>query len=392
MADKIRLGIIGAGNMGKAHSKNVAVEGLCPSVELVAVADIAPKALEWCREHLPESVALFDDAEKMLDSGLIDTCLIAVPHYYHPHYAKECFKRGINVLTEKPAGVYTRQVREMNAAAAASGVKFGIMFNQRTNPLFKKAHEIVHSGQLGNLKRMVWIITNWYRTQAYYDSGSWRGSWKGEGGGVLLNQAPHNLDLWQWICGMPDRVYARCAVGKYHNVGIEDDVTIYAEYDSGMTATFMTTTGETPGTNRLEIAGELGKIVIEGGKLKWWKLERNERDICANEKNGFYSGKPEYEEIENQEVAGHPFILENFAQSILYGTEMLSPGEDGINSLTISNAAYLSSWTGRMIDLPFDEAEFERHLEELCANEKTVIKKAATGEDSSCADRWKVRW
>lgn len=392
MADKIKLGIIGIGNMGKGHSKNVAVQGLCPSVELVAVADIDPKALEWAKETLPDSVALFDDAEKMLDSGLVDTCLVAVPHYYHPHYAHECFKRGINVLIEKPAGVYTRQVREMNEAAARSGVKFGIMFNQRTNPLYKKAHEIVHSGQLGNLKRMVWIITNWYRTQAYYDSGSWRGTWNGEGGGVLLNQAPHNIDLWQWICGMPKRVYASCAVGKYHNVGIEDDVTIYAEYESGMTATFITTTGETPGTNRLEISGELGKIVIEGGKLKWWKLDRNERDICANEKNGFYSSEPDYEEFENKEVEGHPFILENFAQCVLNGEELLAPGEDGINSLTISNAAYLSTWTGKTVELPLDEAEFEKRLNELCAKEKPANKVSAQSDEGNCAERWKVRW
>lgn len=392
MADKIKLGIIGVGNMGKGHAKNVALLGLCPSVELVAVADIAEKPRQWCKDNLPESVTVFDDAEKMLDSGLIDTCLIAVPHYFHPVYAKECFKRGINVLTEKPAGVYTSQVREMNEAASASGVKFGIMFNQRANPLYRKAHDIVRSGQLGKLKRMVWIITNWYRTQAYYDSGSWRGSWNGEGGGVLLNQAPHNLDLWQWICGMPDRVYARCAVGKYHNVGIEDDVTIYAEYNDGAVATFITTTGETPGTNRLEISGEFGKIVIEESKLKWWKLDRNERDICANETDGFYAGKPEYEEMVDEPVAGHPFVLENFARHILNGEPLLAPGEDGINSLTISNAAYLSSWTGKMVELPVAEAEFEKYLNELRKNEIPSNKKGTESNESNCEERWKVRW
>lgn len=392
MSERIKLGIIGMGNMGRGHAKNVTVKGLCPSVELVAVADISPTALDWCRENLPENIATFSSAELMLDSGLIDTCLIAVPHYFHPVYAQECFKRGINVLTEKPAGVYTRQVRQMNEAASNSGVKFGIMFNQRTNPLFKKAYDIVHNGELGNLKRMVWIITNWYRTQAYYDSGSWRGTWNGEGGGVLLNQAPHNLDLWQWICGMPKSIYASCAVGKYHNVGIEDDVTIYAEYATGMTATFMTTTGETPGTNRLEISGDLGKIVIEGGKLKWWKLQRSEREICATEENGFYNADPDYEEIEASDVAGHPAILENFAHHVLNGEKLIAPGEDGINSLTISNAAYLSSWTGRKIELPFDEAEFEMHLDRLRANEPPVTKKGTVSSESNCAERWKVRW
>jgi predicted dehydrogenase len=380
------------GNMGKEHSRNVALRKLCPSVELVAVADIAPDPREWAKKNLPASITVFDDAEKMMDSGLIDTVIIAVPHYLHPHYAKLGFKKGLNVLTEKPAGVYTRQVREMNEAAALSGVKFGIMFNQRTDPLYSKAYEIVHSGQLGNLKRMVWIITNWYRTQAYYDSGTWRGSWNGEGGGVLLNQAPHNLDLWQWICGMPKRIHANCTVGKFHNIGVEDDVTIFGEYENGATATFITTTGELPGTNRLEISGELGKIVVEGGKLKWWKLEKNERDICFNEENGFYDVAPEYVEIEAEIVPGHPMILENFAKSILRGERLISPGEDGINSLTLSNAAYLSAWTGRTVELPLCEEEFEKHLNELRANEKPIQKKAPRTVDENHAERWKVRW
>ncbi len=392
MAEKIKLGIIGVGNMGKGHSRNI-IEGKCPSVELVALADVDPAQLQWAKETLPESVALFDNAEKMLDSGLIDACLIAVPHYEHPYYAQQCFDRGINVITEKPAGVYTSQVRAMNDAAKKAGVKFAIMFNQRTDPLYARAHEMVKNGELGNLKRMVWIITNWYRTQAYYDSGTWRGTWNGEGGGVLLNQAPHNLDLWQWICGMPKSIHAVCTVGKYHDIGVEDDVTIQGEYENGMSATFITTTGETPGTNRLEISGELGKIVIEDGKLRHWKLDRNERDICANEQNGFYNSTPEYSEFSEKIVPGHPIVLENFAQAILNGAELIAPGEEGINSLTIPNAAYLSSWEGKTVTLPIDEEAFEKHLDELRANEHETNKKATAHEsDESCSERWKVRW
>ncbi len=392
MKKKIKLGIIGIGNMGKGHSKNI-IDGKCPSVELAAIADVDGAKLEWARENLPESVAHFDNAMAMLDSGLIDACLIAVPHYEHPLYAKECFKRGIHVMTEKPAGVYTSQVREMNEAAKKANVKFAIMFNQRTDPLYARAHEIVKSGELGNLKRMVWIITNWYRTQAYYDSGTWRGTWNGEGGGVLLNQAPHNLDLWQWICGMPKSITANCTIGKYHDIGVEDDVTIQAEYENGMSATFITTTGETPGTNRLEISGELGKLVVEEGKLRYWKLDRNERDICANEQNGFYSSTPEYSEYVEEVVPGHPKVLENFAQAILNGAELIAPGEEGINSLTISNAAYLSTWEGKKITLPIDEAAFEKHLDELRKHEDARKKGTSHKEDDeSCAERWKVRW
>lgn len=388
---KIRLGIIGVGNMGSGHLQNI-IDGKCPKVEVTAVADINPQKLENAQKKLP-GLACFDNAEKMLDSGLIDAALIAVPHYDHPTYAIECFKRGIHVLTEKPAGVYARQVREMNEAADKAGVKFGIMFNQRTNPIYRKAREIVQSGALGKPKRLVWIITNWYRTQAYYDSGSWRATWNGEGGGVLLNQAPHNLDLWQWIFGMPKRIRAFCAAGKYHNIDVEDDVTIYGEYENGATATFISTTGEAPGTNRLEISGDLGKLVLEDGKLKWWKLSAPEREFCFTSKEGFLCPETEYEEYSEDAPDGHSTVLEAFAEAILDGTELIADGREGLNSLSISNAAYLSSWTDNWAEIPTDEKLFEQYLAELCKNEN--IKKNSpqnADTEASLNERWKVRW
>ena len=389
--EKIRLGIIGVGNMGSGHLQNV-IDGKCPKVEVTAVSDINLNKLENAKKKLP-ALACFDNTEKMLDSGLIDTALIAVPHYDHPKYAIECFKRGIHVIIEKPAGVYAGQVREMNEAAGKAGVKFGIMFNQRTNPIYKKAREIVQSGALGNPKRLVWIITNWYRTQAYYDSGSWRATWNGEGGGVLLNQAPHNLDLWQWIFGMPKRVRAFCAMGKYHNIDVEDDVTIYGEYENGATATFISTTGEAPGTNRLEISGDLGKLVLEDGKLKWWKLAVPEREFCFTSKEGFLCPETTYEEYSEEAPDGHSTVLENFAETILEGTELIADGREGLNSLSISNAAYLSSWTDTWAEIPTDEKLFERYLAEFCKNESTK-KNISEYSDNAAAlkERWKVRW
>jgi predicted dehydrogenase len=266
------------------------------------------------------------------------------------------------------------------------------MFNQRTNKLYAKAREIVRSGELGELKRLVWIVTNWYRTQAYYDLGSWRATWKGEGGGVLLNQAPHNLDLWQWIFGMPSRVRAFCEFGKYHNVAIEDDVTIFGEYDNGAVATFITTTGEAPGTNRLEISGDKGKIIIEGGKLKWWKLETPEREFCFTCEKGMAMPKTEYEEFADEGVNGHATVLEAFARSVLYGEDMIADGREGLNSLSISNAAYISSWTNEYADIPVDEEIFEKHLAELCANESNVQKHEVSEPAEGMRERWKVRW
>lgn len=392
--EQIRLGILGLGNMGSGHLQNI-LDGKCPSVTVTAACDIAPEKRERAQALCPK-LHLYETAEQLMDSGEIDALLIAVPHYDHPTYAIKAFERGLHVLTEKPAGVYTRQVREMNAAADKAGVKFGIMFNQRTNPLFQKAKEIVQSGQLGAPKRLVWIITNWYRTQAYYNSGTWRASWNGEGGGVLLNQAPHNLDLWQWIFGVPQRIHASCAVGKYHNINVEDDVSIFAEYDNGATATFLTTTGEAPGTNRLEISGDLGKLVIEQGTLKWWRLEQSEREFCFMAEQGFGLPPVEYEEFTAPEPEGHPIVLEAFAQAILHGTPMVADGREGLNSLMISNAAYLSSWTGEWVDLPADEEAFERHLTALREREAAAPaqkKSPAKAEEvSSLKQRWQVRW
>ncbi len=366
--DKIRLGIIGVGNMGTGHLQSI-VSGECPRIEVTAFSDIDKEKLERASKICPKAQA-FEDTTKMLDSGLMDAALIAVPHYDHPKIAIECFKRKIHVMTEKPAGVYTRQVREMNEEAKKSGVVFAIMFNQRSNPIFSKAKEIVSSGQLGELKRLVWIITNWYRTQSYYDSGSWRATWSGEGGGVLLNQAPHNLDLWQWIFGMPKKVRAFCAFGKYHNINVEDDVTIYGEYENGATATFITTTGEAPGTNRLEISGDRGKIVLENGTLKWTKLKTPERDFCFTCESGFASPQTEYEEFTAKEPDGHPILLNNFADAILDGTPLIADGSEGINSLSISNAAYISAWTDDWAEIPVNEEVFEKYLEEQCKSEK----------------------
>ena len=230
MDNKIKLGIIGVGNMGTSHAKNI-VNGDCPEFVLAAVADTNEERLTWFAENVSSEAVRFDDAIKMLDSGLIEACIVATPHYDHTLYAIECMKRGIHVMVEKPAGVYTKQVREMNAEAEKHPeVVFGMMFNQRTNHIYRKMKELVDSGKYGNIRRTNWLITNWYRAQAYYDSSDWRATWSGEGGGVLLNQCPHQLDLWQWICGMPVRVQSHIHLGLWHDIEVEDDVTTYAAY------------------------------------------------------------------------------------------------------------------------------------------------------------------
>ena len=390
---KIKLGIIGIGKMGSAHARCV-FGGECPDFELVAVADIKPQRLEWAKSELSPDIHCFETAEEMLDSGFINACMVCVPHYDHPKYAIECMRRGIHVMVEKPAGVYTKQVREMNEEAKKhpDGV-FGMMFNQRTNCIYRKMRELVQSGVYGNIRRTNWIITNWYRPQAYYDSGDWRATWSGEGGGVLLNQCPHQLDLWQWICGMPKKVEAHLHYGMWHNIEVEDDVTTYVEYENGATGVFITSTGDCPGTNRLEITGTRGKIVLENGLLKLWKLNEDERDICKNATEGFVSPETEYSEFSAEREEAHAGILKNFAGAILHGEELLSPGYDGINELMISNAAYLSQWTGNSrIPLPFDTAEFDRLLKEKQKSSEIKEKTVKNSTDKSCGERWQINW
>jgi predicted dehydrogenase len=282
----IKIGIIGTGNMGTNHSKSI-FAGKVPNLELAAVADCNPTRREWAKGFFPEGFPVFSGAEELIDSGLVQAVLIATPHYDHPPLTIKALNAGLHVMCEKPAGVYVKQVREMNEIAEKSGLVFGMMFNYRTNSHYRKMREMIHSGQLGEIKRVSWMITNWYRTQSYYDSGGWRATWDGEGGGVLLNQCPHNLDLLQWICGMPNKVRAFCHYGKWHNIEVEDDVTAYFEYPNGATGTFITCTADAPGTNRFEITLEKGKLVCEDNKtLKLTKLEVNEREWCRTDSSG----------------------------------------------------------------------------------------------------------
>lgn len=362
--DKVRIGIIGIGNMGSKHAAYL-VEGQVSEAQLTAVCDVNPEKLKWAKDSLGEGIKLFDNPEALMASGEVDAVLIATPHYDHPGLAIKGFEQGLHVLIEKPAGVYTKQVREMNEAAEKSGKVFGIMYNQRTNPLYQKVKELIEAGELGEIKRTNWIITSWYRSQSYYNSGGWRATWAGEGGGVLLNQDPHQLDLWQWMCGMPKRVRAFCSFGKYHDIEVEDDVTAYVEYENGATGLFVTSTGETPGTNRFEVTGDRGKLVIEDDKITFWRLRESERKFNMEYTGGF--GEPECWKCEipvKNNASWHKGITENFVLSILKGTKLLAPGIEGIKGLQISNAMHLSAWTDKWVDIPVDEDLFYELLQE----------------------------
>lgn len=372
---KIKLGVIGVGNMGRSHCKNIK-DGQCPEIELVAIADSNPKRIQAMKDDGYENVTYFENAEEMMDSGLIDSVLVAIPHYYHAEYAIMAMKKGLHVMVEKPAGVYTKQAREMNEVAAESDIVFGMMFNQRTNHIYRKAKELVSSGQLGVLRRVNWLITNWYRPQFYYDSGDWRATWSGEGGGVLLNQCPHQLDLLQWICGLPVSVHAFLKYGQWHDIEVEDDVTAYMEFANGATGCFVTTTGDAFGTNRLEIQMEKGKIVIENGEIKVWEFAMSEPEFSKTTKNPFAKMERTELEIETDgKNEQHYGVMNAFAGAILRGEPLVARGEEGINGLMLSNAMHLSSWTESKVTLPIDE---DLYYEELMKRVKTSKRKTTT--------------
>jgi len=370
--NKVRIGVIGYGNMGSVHSAYLARNEIA-NAEITALCDNNPDKLSKAKEKLGESITYFDDYKKMLNSGLVDLIIIAVPHYFHPVIGMEALKMGIHVLSEKPIGVYTKNVEEMNELARKSNLTYGIMFQQRTLPNHQKIKELLDSGVLGNLKRIIWIVTNWYRSQSYYDSGTWRATWAGEGGGVLINQCPHNLDLWQWFFGLPERIRGFCEFGKYRNIEVEDDVTAYMQYKNGATGMLITTTGEAPGTNRLEISGDNGKLIYEDGKITFYKNEMPESEFNKISTSGF--GQPKYEKkriiVRKKGGDDHRIITQNTVNNILFKEPLIAEAYEGIKSLTLSNSMYLSTWLDTWVDLPIDKDLYLEELKKRIAKSET---------------------
>lgn len=390
-AQPLTLGIIGYGGMGGSHMR-MYLSGDHKRIRVTAVADTNPERLVRAQADLP-GVAVFGSGQELIDSGLCKAVVIATPHYDHPPLAIAALKAGLHVMTEKPAGVYTKQVREMNEAAAISDKIFAIMFNQRSVPAHQKMRELVQSGKYGELKRVVWVICDWYRTQAYYNSGGWRATWSGEGGGVLINQCPHNLDLWQWICGMPCKIRANCLEGKWHDIEVEDDVTIYAEYPNGATGVFITTTGEPAGSNRLEVTLDKAKLILEGKKLTLIELSGSTKEHIFGAKQGFGKIQSTASELEipSLDASQHATVMNAFAEAVLTGdrSKLYARGEEGINGLSISNAAHLSSWLGRDIELPIDEDLYYAELQKKIANSQAKKEVAADDSALNIADSFK---
>ena len=373
----VRVGIIGLGNIGRYHAEYL-LNHKVSRCELTAVADAFAPLDAY------KALKTFQDGEALIRSGEVDAVIIATPHYQHTTLGIAALAQGLHVMVEKPISVHKADAERLIAAhRQRPQLVFGAMFQLRTEPRYVKIKRLITSGELGGIARVNWLMTDWFRTEAYYASGGWRATWRGEGGGVLLNQCPHNLDILQWLCGVPARVRGFCQLGRYHNIEVEDNVTAYLEYAGGATGVFITSTGEAPGTNRLELAGTRGKVVLENNRLTFTRNEMSMLEFSRTAKGGF--ARPE---VWNAEIpfenapAQHATLMQNFVDAILDGTPLIAPAEEGLHSVELANAILYSSLTGQTIEMPLDAAAYEKKLNQLIADsrfEKKVV--AVSGED-----------
>lgn len=373
---KVRLGLIGLGNIGQHHA-NYLLAGKISRAELVAVADAVPAKLEKFT-----SLKTFTDPEKLMASGLIDAVIIATPHFQHTTLGIAAFKQGLHAMIEKPISAHKADAERLIAAHQRNPrLVFAGMFQLRAEPRYLKLQKLIRDGELGPLVRMSWIMTDWFRTEAYYASGGWRATWKGEGGGVLLNQCLHNLDALQWLLGMPARVRGFCQLGRFHDIEVEDQVTAYLEYDNGATGTFVSSTGEAPGTNRFEIAGTRGKIVLENDRLRFTRNESDMIQFSKTAKLGF--AKPEVWNVDvpfENAANGHAILMQNFVNAILDREPLIAPGAEGIHSVELANVILYSSLLGQTVELPMESGAYETKLNELIAGstlQKKVVEVSA---------------
>lgn len=391
MDKKIRFGIIGFGAQGSYYCgiltgaptfPGAPASPIPPHCTLGAVCDIDPAKREAIKARFP-GYNVYEDYRDMIASGDCDAVITTVPHYLHHEMAIYAMEHGMSVICEKPAGVRAKDVQKMiDCHKAHPEVSFGIMFNQRTNKLYQQIKALVSSGELGEIRRSQWIINTWWRPDSYYRQSEWRATWGGEGGGVLVNQAPHQLDLWQWICGVPCSVTSLNINGAHRDIVVENDVTMITQYPNGATGSFITCTHDAIGTDRLEIDLDKGKIVVDNSsKATVYRMHKPEEELNQTmsmmevakltSSNSSGGGLFDVEVIENNNAWGtqHSAVMENFALHMLTGSELLAPGSDGIMGVRLANASQLSAWTGRTVPLPCDEEEYAQELNKRIAAE-----------------------
>ena len=374
---KVRLGIIGVGVMGQGHIRLLRSDDIS-GVELTALCDVKDECLAPYRGD--EKIYFYNDSKKLIRSGNVDAVVIATPHYDHTTIGIDALQQGLHVMVEKPISVHKADCEKLIKAHTNKRQVFAAMFNQRTDGCYRKIKQMIDNGELGEITRVNWIITQWFRTQAYFDMGGWRATWSGEGGGVLLNQSPHQLDLMWWLFGAPKKVRAFCHIGKGHDIEVDDEVTAYLEYKNGATGVFITSTCETPGTNRLEVCGDMGKLVCEGDSIEFFRNEISMKKFCKTSKKAFGTPAVWSCKIPSLKQGGqHKEVLQNFLDTVLKKAKLIAPAKEGIHSVELANAMLLSSILDKPIEMPMDGKRYERELKKLICNstmKKKTVKKA----------------
>lgn len=364
MSRIVRAAVIGTGTMGRKYAQMIAA-GHVPSMCLAAVVCRSQEAQAWARKTLPDTVQVWDSADALYTAAdSFDAVLVVTPHKSHPQLVQQAFAQGKHVLCDKPSAGSIGPALEMNEAAQASGLVYGMMFHQRMYRKYCRLRELLQSGELGQVQRVMLENSRYFRTWQYHASSGWRSSWDGEGGGALLNQGQHLLDIWQWLFGMPESVYAMIPYGKYNNFLVDDEATLLMEYPNRQTAVLILSTGEGAYTERLEVVGSKGTALLEDDLLT---VRRFAPDTETYRRTASCTERQQLQQTVTQEHFGpqeepYPAMLQNFAQAVLEGTPLAAPGTEGVRALELTDAAYLSAWQGRKVTLPLDAELFEREL------------------------------
>ncbi len=377
----MKFGIIGLGNIGRVHANNI-LSGAVQNAELAAVAN---QPIESLDDFKAKGIAVFADANTLIESGLCDAVIVALPTHLHAPIGIKALENGLHLMMEKPLACHMAEGERILAAKQRENQIAGLMMNQRTHPCYVKIKQWIEGGELGELQRVSWTMTNWFRPEVYYQSSPWRATWKGEGGGVLMNQCPHNLDVLQWLVGMPSKIRATCSFGKYHHIEVEDEVTAVFEFPNGATGQFAASTGEAPGCNRLEIVGDLGTIITDGNTVKLIRCSESVSEFNKTTDEMF--GSPETtEEIftPSEAVNQHAAILNNFVKAANSEATLIAPADAGLNSLQLAGGMIYSTWINDEVELPLDSAAYEKIMnEKIAASKPREVTRTAAAVDMS---------
>jgi len=349
------IGVIGLGNAGGRHARALA-RGEVPGARLEFVCDPKPE------RRVGYGVPVAADPAEMLGRPNVDAVIVATPHPAHLTAARLALRAGRHVLVEKPLGVLAADCDALLAEHARLGPGaplFGVVHDYRAEPRFRWLGALLRRGELGRIERVVWQATDFFRTEAYYAESDWRGTFAGEGGGILVNQAPHLLDLLVHWFGMPRRVLGICRFGRYHSIEVEDDVTAHLEFGAGFSALVVLGTGEAPGTSRLEISGDRGRVVLEGRELAFHKNREPASLYRRREATGRPAVDVERMVFPPSEPTGVA-LVRNFVAAVRGEARLLSPAEQARSAVELANAITWSSLLERPLELPIDVEGFRR--------------------------------